>query len=186
MAKLICKLLDENKEFLFEINNILKIHFTSLDRGSASDTTNWGCFSNSGEIEFLDFNNKYYFAENAKFACIYYFSNKKEKLLATFLIDKYDYNHETKKTRVILIDNLLDFQKKQVGSTFPYVPCSVLSMWQVIPIDFSLSNSVTLRYSSFRTAFSLGKDPFLVTFLKLELILSIAFVVYIIFLTALP
>ena len=42
------------------------------------------------------------------------------------------------------------------------------------------------RYSAFLTASSLGKDPFFVTFRKLEFTVSIAFVVYITLRTALP
>ena len=53
------------------------------------------------------------------------------------------------------------------------------------PFHF-LYNSVILRYKAFRTASSLGKEPFFVTFLKLELTDSMAFVVYITFRTALP
>ena len=49
-----------------------------------------------------------------------------------------------------------------------------------------LYSSVIRRYKAFKTASSLGKEPFFVTFLKLELTASMAFVVYMTFLTALP
>ena len=46
--------------------------------------------------------------------------------------------------------------------------------------------TVVRRYNAFLTVSSLGKAPFFVTLRKLELTASIAFVVYMISLTALP
>ena len=56
----------------------------------------------------------------------------------------------------------------------------------IYPVDHFLSNSLTRRYSNLNNAFSFGNAPFFVTFLKLELIASMALVVYITFLTAAP
>ena len=87
---------------------VTMVSFGSLDRGNVSDLTNWGCFSNTGSIEFFDtnmgtaesFETVMSYAPNAT-VCIYYNSGNIEKLLATFLIDDYEINYETKKVSLM-------------------------------------------------------------------------------------
>lgn len=99
------------------------VSFGALDRGNVSDLTNWGCFSNKGEVEFFDraneFNEIISKYPNAHVS-IYYSSIGVEKLLATFLVDDYDYDAEIKKVKLVLKDKLIDWQYQNVEEYYEF------------------------------------------------------------------
>ena len=61
---------------------------------------------------------------------------------------------------------------------------NTIDQFAIYPVDHFFSNSLTLRYSNLNKAVSFENAPFFVTFRKLELIASMAFVVYMILLTS--
>jgi hypothetical protein len=132
MKKLIAKITKDD-DVLLLIKNTISIAFGSLDRGDISETTNWGCFSNTGEIVFIDsekeFEGIYSNNDNIKVK-IYYSSDQTEKLLATFLIDDFDYEGESGKVKIILKDSLMDWQQQDVGEYYEFVEGSIYSIWQ--------------------------------------------------------
>ena len=115
---------------------VTMVSFGSLDRGNVSDLTNWGCFSNTGSIEFFDtnmgtaesFETVMSYAPNATVR-IYYNSGNIEKLLATFLIDDYEINYETKKVSLKLKDNLVAWQEQNIDEYYEFYQKSLYDIW---------------------------------------------------------
>lgn len=125
MKKLTATIVTNEGTQLFGIDgNILSVNFGALDRGDISDTTNWGVFSNKGELAFVDvrgdFKSSIHEKENMK-VCIYYRSEYISYLLATFLIDDYDYNEESKQVTLTLKDSLIDLQQKSVEQYYTFI-----------------------------------------------------------------
>ena len=131
MKKLIAKIINDDTTLL-SINNVLNVSFGALDRGNVSDTTNWGCFSNKGEVVFIDSSKEFKSIvsnyENIKVR-IYYVFNATEKLLATFLIDDYDYEDESGKVTITLKDSLMDWQQQNVEEYYEFVEQSIGEIW---------------------------------------------------------
>ena len=121
MKRLVIKIKNDD-ETLFTIENPLYVSFSSLDRGTVSDITNWGCFSNKGEVEFIGEESFVTTIENYQNAnvCIYYIYKSTEKLLATFLIEDLTFNKENKKIIITLKDELLDWQKQSVQEYYEF------------------------------------------------------------------
>ena len=121
MKRLVIKIKNDD-ETLFTIENPLYVSFSSLDRGTVSDITNWGCFSNKGEVEFIGEESFVTTIENYQNAnvCIYYIYKSTEKLLATFLIEDLTFNKENKKIIITLKDELLDWQKQSVDEYYEF------------------------------------------------------------------
>jgi hypothetical protein len=108
------------------------ISFGALDRGNISDLTNWGCFSNTGDIEFFDADNQFKSIiasyPNAKVE-ISYLSRNTTKLLATFFIDDYDYADESKKVSLTLKDVLIDWQDRKLNKYLTFYAKPIISIW---------------------------------------------------------
>ena len=136
MKKLTVKIKNVNDVVISLDRELSKVSFGALDRGNVSDTTNWGCFSNTGEIEFFDtnmgtadsFETVMSYAPNAT-VCIYYNSGNIEKLLATFLIDDYEINYETKKVSLKLKDNLVAWQEQNMDEYYGFYKKSLYDIW---------------------------------------------------------
>ena len=130
MAKLICKLLDNNNNIIYNVDGFLNIEFSSRDRGNISESTDWGIYANSGNFEFIDNNSTFLsVAERIESICIYYSALNKEKLLATFLIEDYEYDYETKKVNVKLKDSILGLQTSHLGEYYPFHAETLLSIY---------------------------------------------------------
>lgn len=106
---------------------IVSVSFGALDRGNVSDITNWGCFSNTGDVEFIDKDNRFEqsIADNADAkVCIYCITttqtNTSKELLATFLVEDYEIDRETKKVSVRLRDALVDFQTQDLEEYYKF------------------------------------------------------------------
>ena len=131
MKKLTAEI-QSNGETLIAIDNVLGISFGALDRGDLTDITNWGVFSNKGELSFIDTTKNFksiissYYNPNV---CIYYITNSTKKLLATFLIDDYDYNDESKKVTLTLKDSLIDWQQNNIDEYYTFVKKSISDIW---------------------------------------------------------
>lgn len=112
MKKLIAKLYIVDSSTSEEIQNITSISFGALDRGNVSDTTNWGCFSNKGEISFVDTQGIVQLLESMEDIEIEFFckDQNSETLLATFIVDDFEQNEETKEAKITLKDKLLSMQ----------------------------------------------------------------------------
>ena len=121
MKKLIAEITQDDVTSL-SIKNALSISFGALDRGDISDLTNWGCFSNKGEVVFIDSSKEFKTIsnnDNLKVK-IYYASASVKKLLATFLIDDFDYEHESGKVTITLKDSLIDWQEQSVDEYYEF------------------------------------------------------------------
>lgn len=128
MKKLIVKILDKDGNILATVSNVLNVSFSALDRANVDDTINWGAFSNAGEVEFVDgtgnIDTLLRASPNPKVE-IYYYSYPTEKKLATFLVDDYQYDSETKITKTILKDILIDYQQKTLERYYPFEEKSI-------------------------------------------------------------
>lgn len=139
MKRLIAEI-QYNGETLLYIENTLSVNFGSLERGSVSDTTNWGCFSNTGEIIFID-KEKNFKSIISSFPdcniCIYYYYKSKKELLATFKVDDYGYDDESKKVSITLKDKIIDWQYKKIPEYYEFDGKDLLSIWADIFSNYS-------------------------------------------------
>ena len=123
MKKLIVEI-KNNEEVLMSLKDELtSVSFGALDRGNVEDTTNWGVFSNIGNIDYIDKTNR--FASIISTypdldVCIYYSSKDTQKKLATFNVDDFSYNNETSLVSLKLKDVLIDWQNKIFGEYYAF------------------------------------------------------------------
>lgn len=125
MKKLIVDIKKDDEVLMSLDKELSFVSFGDLDRGDISDTTNWGVYSNVGEIEFFDKYNNFVniFSENPSLSvCIYYKSYRQNKLLYTFKIDDYEKNHETKIVSVKLKDEISEWQNQSVPEYYEFYP----------------------------------------------------------------
>lgn len=133
MKKLIAEIKNDNAT-LIEINDVLSVNFGALDRGNITDTTNWGLYSNKGEIVFIDKTKtfKSIISDYEDLSVNIYYSNSQKKQLATFLIDDYEYNDESKKVTLTLKDNLIGWQSQTLDEYYEFFEKNIGSIWSYI------------------------------------------------------
>lgn len=123
MKKLIVKI-KNNEEVLISLDGELEsVSFGTLDRGDVSNVTDWGSFSNKGEVVFFDNNDLFnkIVSENPDLdICIYYKDNFINKKVATFKIDDYNFYKETKKVVISFKDNLIEYQEKIFNKIYEF------------------------------------------------------------------
>jgi hypothetical protein len=160
MKKLIAEITKDDATLL-SIKKSISITFGALDRGDISDTTNWGCFSNKGEVVFIDstkeFKEIYSNNDNIKVK-IYYSSNQTKKLLATFLIDDFDYEDESGKVTITLKDSLMDWQQQNIGKYYEFYEKPMSEIW-----GKKLSRKMCSTDSAF---FKMSKSKIGISYLK--------------------
>ena len=147
MKKLIAEIKNDNAT-LIEINDVLSVNFGALDRGNITDTTNWGLYSNKGEIVFIDKTKtfKSIISNYEDLRVNIYYSNSQKKQLATFLIDDYEYNDESKKVTLTLKDNLIGWQSQTLDEYYEFSEKSIFSIWSYIHGEQSrLTNAVRIK-----------------------------------------
>lgn len=135
-----------NEPILIMDNNLLSISFGMLDCQSVDDLMDFGICSNSGEISFVDkdnaFKNEYLDAKilskNLWKVEIFVSSENFDKLLATFQIDGFDYDDETKKVKIILTDGLTDYQNVE-RNIIPYAGYDYNKIYKPVPASYIYS-----------------------------------------------
>lgn len=147
MKKLIAEIKNDNAT-LIEINDVLSVNFGALDRGNITDTTNWGLYSNKGEIVFIDKTKtfKSIISNYEDLSVNIYYSNSQKKQLATFLIDDYEYNDESKQVTLTLKDNLIGWQSQTLDEYYEFFEKEISSIWSYIHGEQSrLTNAVRIK-----------------------------------------
>lgn len=132
MKRLTVEIKNETEILMLLERELSDVSFGSLDRGNVDDVTNWSCFSNNGTVEFFDASNNFVSIissnPNAE-VCIYYCSNGIKKLLATFLIDEFEFSDEQKKVSLKLKDRLIDWQRQNINEYYEFYPKSLYDIW---------------------------------------------------------
>ena len=123
MRKYTLKIISPDESYIYIHNNIDSVRFEALDRGSTSEVLNWGIFSNRGEVHLFDLDGTVEtFLKKNEFGItkveIYLSSDIFDKKIATFRIDDYIYNTETKEVTILLKDSLQDWQSIEQGEIY--------------------------------------------------------------------
>lgn len=132
MRRLIAEIRNDDQVLISLDSEVTMISFSALDRANVSDTVNWGCFSNKGEIEFFDSQDNFKSIIESYpdvTVRIYYTSKEIESVLATFFIGDYEYNDDLKKVVLHLKDALIDYQEQNVDEYYEFDPKSLHDIW---------------------------------------------------------
>lgn len=147
MQKLSVELFDIDGYFepIAIYNNILSVSFGALDRGDLSNTVQWGIYSNTGEIKLIDIDGSVtnlLKSKNKIKARIYASSDRFDTLLATFIVDDFVANAESKEISIQLKDSLVDWQDINVYRKYLFYSTDLYDILD----DILYNTGVSIRY----------------------------------------
>lgn len=115
--RLIAKIFNGDKVVMTIDRNMLSCEFGALDRGNLTDVVNWGIYANRGSISFID-NIGYFNSQNVhssnfkKYIVKFYLAKNQETLIATFKVDTFEFDDETRRVDIQLIAKVIELQKQ--------------------------------------------------------------------------
>lgn len=154
MKKLTAKIIPSNNDIepIIIYHNISSVEFDSLDRGDITDRINYGIYSNIGTLIFFDDDNQFYnlmkIQEPYGYKVeIYLSSELYDRLIATFHIDEFSYNEETKQVAVQLKDSLESWQNIPISKIYLFEETSLIDLVAEImsqkKIAYKISNEAS-------------------------------------------
>ena len=115
--RLIAKIFNGDEVVMTIDRNMLSCEFGALDRGNLTDVVNWGIYANRGSISFID-NIGYFNSQNVhssnfkKYIVKFYLAKNQETLIATFKVDTFEFDDETRRVDIQLIAKVIELQKQ--------------------------------------------------------------------------
>jgi hypothetical protein len=125
-----------------------QISFSSQERGSISSISEFGIYSNTGKIDFIDHDNYFIdtiYSNSLSSTEIYLTAEHNSKKLATFQIQDFDYDDNSKKVSLRLKDTFEDWQN--INVTVPF-SLNNQSLYSIVTNTFS-SAQVKINFSDF-------------------------------------
>lgn len=123
-----------------------QISFSSQDRGSISSISEFGIYSNTGKIDFIDYDNTFIniYSNSLSSTEIYLTAENNSKRLATFQIQDFDYDDNSKKVSLRLKDTFEEWQKIDIYVDFSLATQSlydiILSVFHSVDININFSD----------------------------------------------
>lgn len=114
--RLVADIIIKDKVVMSLDDNILFVDFGAQDRGNLTDVVNWGIYANRGSISFIDkigyFDENTYSSDFKNATIKFYLAKSDSSQIASFNVDSFNFDEQTKQVDVELVGKIVELQKK--------------------------------------------------------------------------